>query len=80
MSDPIKKVPQLDQMLTRIADAATVRCKIASRRLPEAAQATRIRAAAARFSSELLDVASELAPTKESDTQFTSPKGGSDST
>ena len=74
MSDPIKKVLQIDQMLTRIADAAAIRCKIAARRLPEAAQASRIRAAAARFSSELLDVASELAPTtKESDPHLTEP-------
>jgi len=73
MSDPITKITRLDYRLTRIAEAAASRSKIVAKRLPNAAQAARIRAAAARFSTELLDIAAELASTKESDTPSTSP-------
>jgi len=74
MSDPITKITRLDYRLTRIADAASSRSRIVAKRLPNAAQAARIRAAASRFSTELLDIASELAPTtKESDPHLTEP-------
>lgn len=66
MSDPITKSTRLDYRLTRIADAASSRSKIVAKRLPDVAQASRLRAAAARFSSELLDISAELS--KEADT------------
>lgn len=80
MSDPITKITRLDYRLTRIAEAAASRSKIVAKHLPDAAQAARIRAAASRFSTELLDIAAELASMKESDPHLTepltSPKGG----
>ena len=72
MSDPITKITQLDYRLTRIADAASSRSRIVAKRLPNAAQAARLRAAAARFTAELLEIASELS----NGTALTSLRGG----
>ena len=76
MSNPIAKITQLDYRLTRIADAASSRTKIVAKRLSNTAQAARLRAAAARFTSELLDIASELSH----ETAGTSLRGGTVST
>ena len=72
MSDPITKITQLDYRLTRIADAASSRTKIVAKRLPNTAQAARLRAASARFTAELLEIASELS----NGTAGTSLRGG----
>jgi len=58
----------LVNLLSEMSSLARYRCKRISRRIDDANQATQVRAAAARFASDLLLVASQLPPanTKES--------------